>query len=78
MIGNETNGIIMNATLTYATQHGSEIGKEYRKMGESIGKEYRNIEKGIAIMNDNSTTMMNNTTQSNSTISMLLYQIHKY
>lgn len=57
---------------------GEGKGKEYRKMGESIGKEYRNIEKGIAIMNDNSTTMMNNTTQSNSTISMLLYQIHKY
>lgn len=45
MIGNETNGIIMNATLTYATQHGSEIGKEYRKMGESIGKILKKWEK---------------------------------
>ena len=39
---------------------------EYRKVEESIGK---NIEKDNTIMNDNSTTVMNNTTQSTSAIS---------
>ncbi len=35
MIGNDTGGMIMNATIAYVAQHGSEIGKEYRKMGET-------------------------------------------
>ena len=46
MEGNVTHGMIMNATLAYAAQHGSEIGKEYRKMGESIGKEFEKMGKG--------------------------------
>src|SRR5687768_16639984 len=37
---------LMNATIAYAAQHGSEIGKEYRKMGESIGKEFEKMGKG--------------------------------
>jgi hypothetical protein len=47
MMGNDTSEI-RNATLAYAAQHGSEIGKEYKK-----------IEKGATIMNDNSITMIN-------------------
>jgi hypothetical protein len=62
MMGNDTSEM-MNATLAYAAQHGSEIGKEYRMMGESIGKEYKKIEKGATIMNDNSVTMINTTLQ---------------
>ena len=58
-MGNDTG--MMNTTLAYAAQHGSEIGKEQRKIGESIGKD-------TIIMNDNSTMM--NTTQSTSTISI--------
>ena len=58
---NDTSGMIMNATLVYATQHGSEIGKEYRKMGESIGKEFEKMGKSTTTINENSTTMMNAT-----------------
>ena len=62
MEGNVTHGMIMNATLAYAAQHGSEIGKEYRKMGESIGKEFEKMGKSTTTpMNENSTTMMNAT-----------------
>jgi len=62
MEGNVTHGMNMNATLAYAAQHGSEIGKEYRKMGESIGKEFEKMGKSTTTpMNENSTTMMNAT-----------------
>jgi hypothetical protein len=43
-IGNNT--ATANATLAYAAQHGSEIGKEYRKMGESIGKDFKKMGEG--------------------------------
>jgi hypothetical protein len=58
---NVTHGMIMNATLAYAAQHGSEIGKEYREKGESIGKEFEKMGNNTTTMNENSTTMMNAT-----------------
>ena len=85
---NVTHGMIMNATLAYAAQHGSEIGKEYRKMGESIGKEFEKMgkgneeeyrEKGESIgkefekMGKSTTTMNeNSTTMMNATLPMSL------